>query len=420
MDFNKLIDLIKGGLFEPDSTWAAYAAKRAPWLDTAIALTLPVIFASALLTLIFGYLFSSFSVFGSAGIGGFFYSLIIGTLSVALWAAIASFFARMFDGGANAASSAEATDAANAAAADDANLNSDLGIESAAPSGSPTFAQGFAAISFAFIPGFVGSVLGTVPWIGGLLSLAGIIYGVVLMYRCFPVFLGVAEDDRTKHFASTLISGVVAGAIIFSVMGAIGLGGAAAGGLLSGKSMGDSIEESMSERIERSIAEAEGRSSNSKSDGESYNSSVNSSSSDDGGLFGIGRQTEYIEAASSDSFSPPKDGKLDEDQVTLLIRFLNTTKGMRDQSSKRLQDISDKADNNDNPSLGDLFGGLRDVMDMGTAEMQVVKSGGGNWAEHEWVKKALFEARLHKDLNETISHNWEMYSEHAEALDELL
>jgi hypothetical protein len=415
MDFNKLIDLIKGGLFEPDSTWATYAAKRAPWLDTAIAFTLPVIFASALLTLIFGYLFSSFSVLGSAGIGGFFASLISGVLSVALWAAIASFFARMFDGGANAANAAEAADAANTLASDDTNLN----IE-AAPSGRPDFAQAFAAISFAFIPGFVGSVLGTVPWIGGLLSLAGIVYGAVLMYRCFPVFLGVAEDDRTKHFVATLVGGVVAGAILFVLMGAIGLGGAAAGGLLSGKSMGDSIEESMSERIERSIAEAEGRSSNSDSDGESYNSSVDRSSNDDGGLFGIGRQTEYVEAATSDSFSPPQDGRLDEDQVTLLIRFLNTTKDMRDESSQRLQNISDKADNNDNPSLGDLFGGLRNVMDMGTAEMQVVKSGGGNWAEHEWVKKALFEARLHKDLNETISHNWALYSDHAEALDELL
>ena len=405
MDFNKLIELIKGGLFEPDSTWAAYAAKRAPWLDTAIAFTLPVIVASALLTLILGSLFSSFSMFGGPGIGGFFASLIGGVVSVALWAAIASFFAGMFDDGASVAAAADAAAAADVATAADSAELGDIAAHQSA--GSPTFAQGFAAISFSFLPGFIGSVLGTIPWIGWLISLAALVYGVILMYRSFPVFLGVAEDDRTKHFVATLIGGVVAGAILFTLLGAIGLGGASAGGMLS--------QESVSERIERSVAEAEGR----YDSDDNYTSSIDSSKTD-GGLLGIGRQTEYVDAASSDSFNPPKDGKLDEDQVTLLIRFLKTTKNMRESSSKRLQEISDKADNNDNPSLGDLFGGLRDVMDMGTAEMQVVKSGGGNWAEHEWVKKSLFEARLHKDLNETIRHNWELYSEHAEALDELL
>lgn len=412
MDFNKLIDLIKGGLFEPDSTWAAYSAKRAPWMDTAIALTLPVIVASALLTLIFGFLFSSFSMFGSPGIGGFFVSLIVGVISVSLWAAIASFFAGMFDGGASAAEASDATHAAEAAAEDPNNLSVDAPMPSSAlSSGSPTFSQAFAAISFSFLPGFIGSILGTVPWIGWLLSFAGLIYGVVLMYRSFPVFLGIAEDDRAKHFGATLIAGIVAGAILFSLMGAIGLGTAGlggAGGMLS--------QDSVSERIERSVAEAEKRY---DSDDGDYTSNVDSSNND-GGFLGIGRQTEYVDAASSDSFNPPKDGKLDDDQVTMLIRFLNTTKDMRENSSKRLQEISEKADNNDNPSLGDLFGGLRDVMDMGTAEMQVVKSGGGNWAEHEWVKKALFEARLHKDLNDTIRHNWDLYSEHAEELDELL
>lgn len=400
MDFNKLIELIKGGLFEPERTWANYSAQRAPWLDTAIAFTLPVIFISALLTLIFGYLFSSFSVFGSAGLGGFFASLIGGVISVALWAAIASFFAGMFDSGASAA---EAADAAVAAASDD----TELSIDRPPATGSPSFAQGFAAISFAFLPGFVGSILGTVPWVGGLLSLAALVYGVILMYRSFPVFLGVAEDDRVKHFAATLIGGIVAGALLFTLMGAIGFGTAMSGGLLS--------ESSVSERLNKSADDTEWQ-----ADGDYSDSADSGGSSDDGSFLGIGRQTEYVEAASSDSFTPPKDGKLDEDQVALLIRFLETTKSMREQSSKRLQEISDKADNNENPSLGDLFGGLRDVMDMGTAEMQVVKSGGGNWAEHEWVKKALFEARLHKDINDAVRHNWELYSDNSEALDELL
>ena len=395
MDFTRFIDLVKGGLFEPDRTWAAYAAKRAPWLDTAIAFTLPLIVISALLSLILGFVFSSVSLFGGAGIGGFFVFSITGVISVALWAVIASFFARMFEeSGTNSTPMSAPTSTPAPAPADTPEQP-----DPDSPAGAATFDQGLAAISFAFLPGFIGSVLGTLPWIGGLFALAGLIYGVVLMYRNFPVFLGVTEDNRPKHFIATIISGLVAGFVVFALLGAIGLGSAS---VFSGASSQDYIDDAVSEHIERSVAETTG------------------GGNSDGDFLGIGRQSDYVEAATSDRFAPPADGRLSDAQVELFIRFMKSTKELREQTGKRLQEISEKADNDESPSLGDIFGGLRDVMDIGTAEMQVVKSGGGNWAEHEWVKKTLFEASVHKDLNDAIRHNWVLYTKHAEALEDVL
>jgi hypothetical protein len=52
--------------------------------------------------------------------------------------------------------------------------------------------------------------------------------------------------------------------------------------------------------------------------------------------------------------------------------------------------------------------------------MQAVKSGGGNWAEHEWIKRQLFEARLHEDLNDKTAHNFELYQKYEEQLKDWL
>ena len=41
--------------------------------------------------------------------------------------------------------------------------------------------------------------------------------------------------------------------------------------------------------------------------------------------------------------------------------------------------------------------------------MEVVKSGGGNWAEHTWVANQLETARVQQDLNEAVSHNYQLF-----------
>ena len=53
---------------------------------------------------------------------------------------------------------------------------------------------------------------------------------------------------------------------------------------------------------------------------------------------------------------------------------------------------------------------------MRTSEMEVVKSAGGNWAEHMWVQESLRTAWIQKDINDTVSHNYELYQEFEEEL----
>ncbi len=50
------------------------------------------------------------------------------------------------------------------------------------------------------------------------------------------------------------------------------------------------------------------------------------------------------------------------------------------------------------------------------AEMEVVKSGGGNWAEHQWVKEQLRIASIQKDLNDAVKHNYALYQKYADQL----
>jgi len=50
--------------------------------------------------------------------------------------------------------------------------------------------------------------------------------------------------------------------------------------------------------------------------------------------------------------------------------------------------------------------------------MEVVKSSGGNWAEHEWVKQQLRVARIQQgEGSDAIAHNYSLYKKYQEELD---
>ena len=128
---------------------------------------------------------------------------------------------------------------------------------------------------------------------------------------------------------------------------------------------------------------------------------------------GFGRELDYLEAANNDRFSPPSDGKLSVAQVKKSLRYLAAAQRLRDASASSLEKLSG---DNQNLALGDLFKGVKGLVSAGTAEMQSVKSAGGNWAEHEWVKKQLFEASLHQDLNASMAHNYRIYQDYEDQL----
>ncbi len=379
IDFERTVQLIRGSLFEEATTWPEYAAQRVPLRDTLMWVTLPAIVGSALIAFLLNL------VFRGGGIGTLFAGIVGGLLGVAIWAAAAYFFAGLFKPGAVAESAADAETPSEPGSSDTAVASTD----SAA-----SFDQAFAAVSFGFLPGFVGMILGSLPWIGVLLLLIASVYALMTLYRALPVFLPITQDNRIKHFIATFLAALIASMVLST--------------LLSGLFIGSQAQQSRAQ-IERNIDALEADLENAE----------NGNSVPD--LFGVGSQVDYMEAASADEYDPPRDGKLSSKQVAQTVLFLQRTETLRDRAGDRLKRIADDADSETaTPSLGDLFKGIRGAVTVGTAEMQVVKAGGGNWAEHQWVKQALYQAQLMQDQNETSKHNYQLYLEHEEALDALL
>ena len=71
----------------------------------------------------------------------------------------------------------------------------------------------------------------------------------------------------------------------------------------------------------------------------------------------------------------------------------------------------------ENASISAILGGGGDAARIGTAEMEVVKTGGGNWAEHQWVRHQLEVARVQQDLNDTVKHNFALFEKYAEEIE---
>jgi hypothetical protein len=53
---------------------------------------------------------------------------------------------------------------------------------------------------------------------------------------------------------------------------------------------------------------------------------------------------------------------------------------------------------------------------LGTIEIEIVKTAGGNWAEHQWVKQSLRTAWLQKDSSDAVAHNYALYQEYEDHL----
>ena len=156
--------------------------------------------------------------------------------------------------------------------------------------GEPNFDAAYACIALSVIPYAAGSILGMLPWIGWLLSIAASIYSLVLAYKFIPIFLKVHEDSRVKHFVATIVIAFVV-SIVFGLI----MGGMAVGTLVGGMSEDDrrayTQYEEMAEEAEQGAI-----------------------SGSDGILGGFERQAGFAEAAAEDTFTPPADGKLSRQQ----------------------------------------------------------------------------------------------------------
>jgi len=145
------------------------------------------------------------------------------------------------------------------------------------------------------------------------------------------------------------------------------------------------------------------------------------------GVIGEGiRQAEIIDAATADQYDPPSDGKLDEDQVEDYISVMRKTKAMHDEYAEKMEklaaDMKAKEKEGKSPSLADLgkmYSGAGGLVSANNAEMEVVKTGGGNWAEHEWVKQQLRIAHIQQgEGSDAIAYNYKLYKKYEDELDD--
>lgn len=244
--------------------------------------------------------------------------------------------------------------------------------------GKGSFALGLAATTLAFAPGYFAQAVSQLPWIGWLLGFGLLIWSLVLLWRILPGYLDVPAGKRAGHYIVSLLAcivvGFVVGMLLRPIMGPMGMGSAADVG----------------------------------------------SRSSSGGMFGgVMRQAELMAAAEEDRYTPPPDGKLDEDQVEQFIRVMDRAQEMMADQTERLRELSERADRNEEVSISDLSDMMSGAMQMGgmnTTELEVVKSGGGNWAEHSWVKEALRTAWIQKDGSDAVAHNYALYQQYEEKL----
>lgn len=255
--------------------------------------------------------------------------------------------------------------------------------------GVKNFDSAYGMVALAVIPACLGTALSGIAWIGPLVSLLASIYSIVLTWQFVPVFLKVPEENRGKHFGISIAVLLVIGGILFAIYSTLFVAAAITTGMTG------AVDEETESVIEDAL------------DGEGPS-----------GVFsGAERIGKLVEEAQQDTWDPPADGELTEEQVETYIRTMEKTKALVDRLGSKIENLEKKE--GEEPDLGDVFGSIGDMARMGTAETEVVKTSGGNWAEHLWVKSAIETARVQQDLNDAVKHNYELYLEYQDRIDAL-
>jgi len=354
-DFAKTLSLVKGGLTDHQATWRSYLEENPDWQQTATLLTGPLIAGSVLFSVIFS---RTVGGFGYLGYHSNFFAAIFWGLVMAALGFIISVFA--------------------------------FNILAGVFKGNSNFPRAFAAVSLAAIPSWIASVLGAlIPMIGFLIMLAGAITSLVFMYRIMPLALGVPENKRLVHFITSLVSILVINIVIGSIIGVGSINSTSQRGAFS-----DDVEKSGSPVASGVLGEFE-------------------------------RQGRLMESAEEDVYEPPSNGKLKESQVKAYVKVLEKTRAMHEEYAKKTQKFAEemkaKEEAGESPSAADLaqmYSGMGGVVSANNAEMEIVKTGQGNWAEHLWVKDQLRIAKIQQgDGSDAIAHNYKLFKEYEKSVE---
>ena len=344
-DFKKTLDLTKGGLLSPAETWERYLGENADWKSTLVVLTAPLLLANAILGLLLSRMMGTMSPFGLGGnwFGALILGLVLACIGFAVAVLVFNFLAGVFGG-------------------------------------KPDFSRAFAAISLAAIPAWIAGIVGAaIPWLGGLIALAGAIVSLVFLYKILPLALGVPDGKRVLHFVVSLVAVLVINIIIGSVLGV-------------GRMSTDVGRHDLGKRESRS------------------------GTSSAPGMFGeLSRQAELMEQAGEDVYEPPGDGMISSKQANWFADVLAKSARIHEDEVARLEKLSKEMDEKKDVSPADIarfYQGMGSVVSLSNTEMEVVKSGGGNWAEFEWIRQQLRTARMQQgEGSNALAHNFEVYEE---------
>ena len=266
------------------------------------------------------------------------------------------------------------------------------------------------AVSMLFwisVPSMLGQILGTLPFVGWVLSLGLGVYSLVLLYRAIPVFLGVAVEDRVKHFIFFLIASFVVSIILGMTLGRIFTPRDMMQNIRPDVILPQTTQES-AKPVENNVQHT-----GKKEIENPVDTYVETMAKGD-------YNKDVIADASDDTFTPPADGKLTKAQVEKFIFLAKKVKQVEKEQAEKLKEKYEKKEKSEEFSITDIFNGLKDFSSLATLEMKVVKENGGNWAEYQWVKDQVREAYYTPSLSPTTQYNAKLLKGYEDILKEVL
>ncbi len=199
MNFDKLIARVRNILLDPKAEWPVIAAEPATVPDLyrnyiAILAAIPAVFGF-IKTSIIGT--SALGVTFRLGIGAGLAQMVLG---YALSLGVTYLMALLIDA-----------------------LAPSFGAEK-----NPI--QALKTAAYAYTASWVAGVAMVIPWLGGLVVIAGGIYGIYLIYLGVPHTMKAPPERAGSYTAVIVVVGIVLGLVVGGVIGLIGGAGAALGG----------------------------------------------------------------------------------------------------------------------------------------------------------------------------------------------
>lgn len=352
-DINRTIKLVTGALTNAQATWQSYRPDASDWKKTAFLLTGPLIVAAAVISYLLSLVFSDSAMFPQLQ------PTLLSTVGTIIMGAIGACVVAFI-------------------------FSALAGVFG----GKSSFALGLAAATLAFVPGYVGQALSWLPWIGGLLSIGLGIFALVQLWKIIPLYLEVPDGKRALHYIVSLVATIVVMVLVGSVVSPI----------LYGPDAGSPFD--AVSRMESS-------------------SSPDSSAESSGGMFrDIGRAAAIMEEAEKDTYDPPADGKLTERQMRDYVAVMQAVAAERAKKMEEMEAMAEKVDEDGEVSMKDI-GSMMGMAGMGgmmIIEIEAVRSNGGNWAEHKWVRDSLSQVMMRSSGSEAIEHNYSLYQKYADQL----